>query len=74
MSVHEQFAEDLALYALGSLDGDERATLEKHLDTCSSCRQELESLARRPFALRVVDFWSASSATRSSALDVGDRT
>ena len=44
MSVHEQFAEDLALYALGSLDGDERATLEKHLDTCSSCRQELESL------------------------------
>lgn len=44
MSVHEQYAEDLALYALGSLQGDERANLEKHLDTCPSCRQELEAL------------------------------
>ena len=44
MSVHEQYAEDLALYALGSLQGDERANLEKHLDACPSCRQELEAL------------------------------
>jgi len=44
MTGHEQYAEDLALYALGSLQGDERANLEKHLDTCSSCRQELEAL------------------------------
>src|SRR5439155_549248 len=29
MSVHEQFAEDLALYALGGLQGDERVALEK---------------------------------------------
>ena len=28
MSVHEQFAEDLALLALGSLVGDERQALE----------------------------------------------
>jgi anti-sigma-K factor RskA len=44
MSVHEQFAEDLALYALGSLDGVERQTLEKHLEGCASCRRELELL------------------------------
>jgi anti-sigma-K factor RskA len=44
MSVHEQFAEDLALYALGSLDGAELQTLEKHLNECASCRQELEQL------------------------------
>jgi anti-sigma-K factor RskA len=44
MSGHEQFAEDLALYALGSLSGDERATLEKHLEGCASCRRELEQL------------------------------
>lgn len=44
MSVHEQFAEDLALYSLGSLEGEERTTLEKHLETCSACRQELEAL------------------------------
>src|SRR2546425_6202181 len=44
MSVHEQYAEDLALYALGCLEGDERATLEKHLDECAACRRELEQL------------------------------
>jgi anti-sigma-K factor RskA len=42
MSAHEQFAEDLALYALGALDGAERQTLEKHLEGCASCRRELE--------------------------------
>jgi anti-sigma-K factor RskA len=44
MSAHEQFADDLALYALGALQGDERATLEKHLETCSECRRELDQL------------------------------
>jgi anti-sigma-K factor RskA len=44
MSVHEQFAEDLALYALGSLPGDERVALEKHLEGCNGCRRELEQL------------------------------
>jgi anti-sigma factor RsiW len=44
MSAHEQYAEDLALYALGALQGEERATLERHLDTCSACRLELDQL------------------------------
>lgn len=44
MSVHEQFAEDLALYAMGSLEGNERLALEKHLEECASCRRELEVL------------------------------
>lgn len=44
MSVHQQFDEDLALYALGSLTGDERTLLEKHLEECSACRRELEQL------------------------------
>jgi anti-sigma-K factor RskA len=44
MSLHEQFAEDLALYALGALDGAELQTLEKHLEECASCRRELELL------------------------------
>jgi len=42
MSVHEQFAEDLPLYALGTLSEDERFALERHLETCPSCRRELE--------------------------------
>jgi anti-sigma-K factor RskA len=44
MSAHEQFADDLALYALGSLGGEERTMLEEHLETCASCRRELETL------------------------------
>src|SRR5258708_37927784 len=44
MSVHEQFAEDLALHALGCLEGDEKMALEKHLEECPSCRRELEQL------------------------------
>lgn len=44
MTGHEQYDEDLALYALGALEGDARQALEKHLDTCSGCRQELERL------------------------------
>jgi anti-sigma-K factor RskA len=44
MSVHEQFAEDLALHALGSLQGEERVALEKHLKGCAGCRRELEQL------------------------------
>ncbi|SPE44542.1 conserved hypothetical protein [Candidatus Sulfotelmatobacter sp. SbA7] len=44
MSGHEQFAENLALHALGSLEGEERLALEKHLQECASCRRELESL------------------------------
>lgn len=44
MNAHEQFADDLALYALGTLSGDERAALERHLQSCVECRRELEVL------------------------------
>lgn len=44
MSAHEQFADDLALYALGSLVGEEAVTLEKHVEGCAACRHELEQL------------------------------
>jgi anti-sigma-K factor RskA len=44
MNVHEQFADDLALYALGGLLGEDRVALEKHLEECSSCRHEVEQL------------------------------
>jgi anti-sigma-K factor RskA len=44
MSVHEQFADDLSLYALGALQGEERLTVEKHLKDCPDCRHELSQL------------------------------
>ncbi len=42
--MHEQFGEDLALYALDALHGEDRARLERHLAECASCRLELERL------------------------------
>ena len=44
MTVHEQFADDLSLHALGMLEGEERAALERHLQECAGCRGELDQL------------------------------
>ncbi len=44
MKTHDQFADDLALYALNELSGDDRRELEDHLPTCAACRRELEAL------------------------------
>src|SRR5580692_9142087 len=44
MNEHEQYAEDLALYAVDALQGEERVQIEQHLATCAACRLELEQL------------------------------
>jgi anti-sigma-K factor RskA len=44
MSVHEQFAGDLTLLVLGELQDEQRSVLEKHLEGCGDCRQELAKL------------------------------
>jgi len=44
MAAHEQFADDLALYALDALDGSQKAVIEQHVKTCAACRRELETL------------------------------
>jgi anti-sigma-K factor RskA len=44
MSEHEQYADDLALYALDALRGEARTKLDQHLATCAACRLELEQL------------------------------
>jgi anti-sigma-K factor RskA len=64
MNVHEQFADDLALYALGALEGEERQAVEKHLDECSVCRQELERL-RGDTALLAFSVSGANPPARS---------
>jgi hypothetical protein len=64
MSAHEQFADDLALYALNALEGDERANLEKHLSTCAACRLELEQL-RGDGALLALSAMGAKPPLRS---------
>lgn len=44
MKTHEQFADDLALYALNELTGSDRQEFEQHVETCASCRRELQGL------------------------------
>jgi anti-sigma-K factor RskA len=44
MRDHAQFAEDLALYAMGALDVAACPELEAHLGTCGECRRELDAL------------------------------
>lgn len=44
MTQHEQYGEDLALYALNALEGEDRVNLEQHLAGCAGCRAELEQL------------------------------
>ncbi|MBZ5491790.1 MAG: anti-sigma factor [Acidobacteriia bacterium] len=45
MNAHPQFAEALALYAMGALDNpQDLAAVQAHLGTCGDCRRELEAL------------------------------
>jgi anti-sigma-K factor RskA len=44
MRTHEQFADELALYALNELHGDELQEFEQHLESCASCRRELQAM------------------------------
>lgn len=42
MSAHPQWLEDIDLYALGVLEGEDKRGLEDHLADCSECRAKLE--------------------------------
>lgn len=44
MSAHEQFRDDLPLYAVGALSSDESSRVQRHLAECSACQEELKSL------------------------------
>jgi anti-sigma-K factor RskA len=44
MNEHEQYADDLALYALDALRGEDRVRVDAHLAACAACRLELERL------------------------------
>ena len=50
MTTHDQFGEDLALYAMGSLPAEETVRMEEHLRTCRECQAELRAL-RADFAV-----------------------
>jgi anti-sigma-K factor RskA len=47
MNGHPTREEDFDLYALGALEGDEKAAIESHLAGCSRCAQELAAARGR---------------------------
>jgi len=68
MSPHEQFADDLALYALGSLEGSERQALQAHLAQCPACRRELQQLSSAMGLLGLATTGPAPPATARARL------
>jgi anti-sigma-K factor RskA len=62
--MHEQFADDLSLYAMGSLPVAEAVALERHLEECAACRRELEAL-RGDAALLALSASGPAAPTRS---------
>lgn len=66
MSTHQQFADELARYALGELAGEERAALERHLEGCAACRRELEAL-RGDLAVLALSAAGAAPPARARA-------
>lgn len=64
MTAHDQFADDLALYVLNVLEGEDRAALEQHLASCHDCRRELEQL-RGDTALLALSTTGPKPPTRS---------
>lgn len=66
MSVHEQFAEDLALYAMEALPSDARSSLELHLNECAACRSELAQM-RGDLALLAISAAGSKPPARAKA-------
>lgn len=45
MTAHDQYRENLLLYAVGALPPEESDSLDRHLAECSACREELRILS-----------------------------
>lgn len=84
MSGHERWTDDVAAYMLGALEPDEAAELERHLERCDLCREQMRWLApavralpeevervEPPPRLRQRVFAEAGLSPRSSAAAAG---
>src|SRR5216684_1314980 len=74
MNEHEQYADDLALYALDGLHGVDRVRLVAPLAACSACRLEVQQLRGAPSLLAL---WAAGARppqrARQRLLNAGAR-
>jgi predicted anti-sigma-YlaC factor YlaD len=63
----------LGVYLLGALDADERAGVEAHLDTCPTCRAELDELAALPSLLEQLSLADFDVETPEASEDLFHR-
>ncbi|HET8667578.1 MAG TPA: anti-sigma factor [Terriglobales bacterium] len=64
MTAHEQFEQDLPLYAMGTLSPAESDAIEAHLESCAACRRELQYL-RGDLAILALSVETATPPKRS---------
>lgn len=64
MPTHEQFADDLALYALGELNDTQAAEFRQHIEECASCRREYQQM-QDDFALLAMSVTGSTPPAKS---------
>ena len=67
MTVHP--LDDLAAYALGALDPEERRSIDAHLETCPSCRAELRSFAETTWEIAETQRREVPPGLRAAIVD-----
>jgi hypothetical protein len=70
MLKHQQFAEDLALLALGELDRDRAHDLILHLERCTSCREQYEQLVTEADLLDISGNGTVTPPVFESAIEI----
>lgn len=70
MTDHDRWAESAAAYAIGALDGGERAAFEEHLSSCETCRTDVGEMreAAAMLAYAVPSQSAPSAALRARVL------
>jgi hypothetical protein len=66
---HDELRLSLGAYAIGSLEPEEREALERHLEGCARCREELAELASLPAMLELARDMPAVAAEPSPLLE-----
>ena len=68
---HKRWSEDLAAYVLGALEADEAAALERHMEGCERCREEMRWL--QPAAPHAAGVGRAPGAAEAAAAEPDGR-
>src|SRR5438270_3214612 len=64
MLTHEQYADDLALYALGELDEPRAAEFRQHLSRCAQCQGEYQQM-QNDFSLLAMSVTGSTPPAKS---------